>query len=281
MFTRALTARGVRQQDLALIELEPHFAVALQNRYLDAHTVRIDAARLWRVDLFDGRPAGAVISGLPLLAMPSQKVLAVLISAFRNEGRRSLLPIHIWPPVSGFSHDAGPSQIDRGTNRRHARQLPSCRGLPPSPTGYRNSHKGRPYQSPTMGKEKQSRRQSRAIMPNRVDELPTVAFRAGPFCSLHICKFADKQPQQTAFIVHLYPRRRSIPASSVGLPACVTDLHGRAFFLPRLTTTGSYMSKCERSVPNLVGTWEKPRGWSNPANDPSERCAHRAGRQQP
>lgn len=83
-FTRALIARGVSQEDLALIELEPDFAVALQNRYPYACTVRIDAASLWRVDLFDGRPAGAVISGLPLLAMPSQKVLAILISAFRK-----------------------------------------------------------------------------------------------------------------------------------------------------------------------------------------------------
>lgn len=82
VFTRALTGRGVRQQNLALIELEPHFAIALQSDYPNAHTFQIDAARLSRVDLFDGRPAGAVISGLPLLTIPSPQVLAILISAF-------------------------------------------------------------------------------------------------------------------------------------------------------------------------------------------------------
>ncbi|WP_307279022.1 class I SAM-dependent methyltransferase [Phyllobacterium ifriqiyense] len=83
-FTRALVARGVRQEDLALIEFGSEFAAALHFHYPRAHTVWMDAARLHTVELFDGRSAGAVVSGLPLLSMPPRKVIAILIGAFRK-----------------------------------------------------------------------------------------------------------------------------------------------------------------------------------------------------
>lgn len=82
VFTRALVARGVRQEDLALIEFEPHFAAALNIRYPNANILRMDAARLHMVDLFDGRKAGAVVSGLPLLSIPARKVAAILAATF-------------------------------------------------------------------------------------------------------------------------------------------------------------------------------------------------------
>ncbi|WP_428033042.1 class I SAM-dependent methyltransferase [Ancylobacter sp.] len=81
-FTRALIARGVRQEDLALIEYGSEFAVALQARYPGARTLWMDAARLQTVDLFNGQPAGAVVSGLPLLSIAPRKVMAILIGAF-------------------------------------------------------------------------------------------------------------------------------------------------------------------------------------------------------
>lgn len=81
-FTRALLARGVRPQDLALIEAGSEFAVALQARYPAARTLWMDAARLRTVELFDGQPAGAVVSGLPLLSIAPRKVMAILIGAF-------------------------------------------------------------------------------------------------------------------------------------------------------------------------------------------------------
>lgn len=83
-FTRALIARGVRQQDLALIEFGSEFVAALQRQFPDADTIWMDAARLRTVNLFGGRPAGAVVSGLPLLSMPKRKVIAILSSAFRH-----------------------------------------------------------------------------------------------------------------------------------------------------------------------------------------------------
>ncbi|MGF7149012.1 phospholipid N-methyltransferase [Sphingomonas zeicaulis] len=84
VFTRALVARGVRQEDLALIEFEAHFAAALNLRYPHASTLRMDAARLHMVELFGGRQAGAVVSGLPLLSMPVRKVAAILAATFRK-----------------------------------------------------------------------------------------------------------------------------------------------------------------------------------------------------
>ncbi|CAH2405181.1 Phospholipid N-methyltransferase [Mesorhizobium escarrei] len=88
-FTRALIARGVRQEDLALIEYGSAFAVKLQFRFPRAHTLCMDASRLRNVELFGGTPAGAVVSGLPLLSMPPRKVIAILDGAFgkmRSDG---------------------------------------------------------------------------------------------------------------------------------------------------------------------------------------------------
>ena len=83
-FTRVLIARGVRQEDLALIEFGSEFAAALHFHYPRARTLWMDAARLRAVDLFDGRAAGAVVSGLPLLSMPPRKVISILTGAFRK-----------------------------------------------------------------------------------------------------------------------------------------------------------------------------------------------------
>ncbi|MGK6314630.1 class I SAM-dependent methyltransferase [Neorhizobium sp. DT-125] len=83
-FTRALIARGVREEDLALIEFGSEFAAALHFRFPGARTLWMDAARLRMVDLFDGRQAGAVVSGLPVLSMPPRKVIAILTGAFRK-----------------------------------------------------------------------------------------------------------------------------------------------------------------------------------------------------
>jgi phosphatidylethanolamine/phosphatidyl-N-methylethanolamine N-methyltransferase len=81
-FTRALLARGVREQDLALIDDRPEFAKLLANRFVRARTVRADAAHLKQIDLFGMAAAGAVVSGLPLLSMPPKKVIAILDAAF-------------------------------------------------------------------------------------------------------------------------------------------------------------------------------------------------------
>ena len=81
-FTRALLERGVRQEDLALIEFEAQFASALRQRHPGIKTLCMDATRLRMVSLFDGRRAGAVVSGLPLLSMRPRPVIEILRGAF-------------------------------------------------------------------------------------------------------------------------------------------------------------------------------------------------------
>lgn len=83
-FTRALIARGVRQEDLTLVESGSEFAAALHVCYPKARTLRMDAARLRTVDLSNGRQTGAVVSGLPMLSMPSRKVSDILAGAFHR-----------------------------------------------------------------------------------------------------------------------------------------------------------------------------------------------------
>ena len=70
VFTRSLIARGIPEDQLALIEYSGDFARRLTRGFPRAHVLRMDAARLRDVELFDGERAGAVVSGLPLLLMP-------------------------------------------------------------------------------------------------------------------------------------------------------------------------------------------------------------------
>ncbi|SDN18169.1 class I SAM-dependent methyltransferase [Afipia sp. GAS231] len=81
-FTRALLGRGVRQQDLTLVEYGSDFIPLLQRRFPGARVLWMDAAWLHREKLFKGAPVGAVVSGLGLLTMPPEKVLAILGGAF-------------------------------------------------------------------------------------------------------------------------------------------------------------------------------------------------------
>jgi phosphatidylethanolamine/phosphatidyl-N-methylethanolamine N-methyltransferase len=82
VFTEALIRRGVRQQDLTLVELGDEFGDMLAQRYPQATIVRADAARLSMRNLPQPKLHGAAISGLPLLAMPASKVLRILAGAF-------------------------------------------------------------------------------------------------------------------------------------------------------------------------------------------------------
>jgi phosphatidylethanolamine/phosphatidyl-N-methylethanolamine N-methyltransferase len=84
VFTRALLARGVPEEKLALVERNAEFARLLELRFPFARVLRLDAARLGQVDPFGGVQAGAVVSGLPFLATPPRKILATLVAAFRH-----------------------------------------------------------------------------------------------------------------------------------------------------------------------------------------------------
>jgi phospholipid N-methyltransferase len=82
VFTRALVERGVANSALVLVEYTPQFAQVLQRRYPEARVLCMDAAGLRHVPWRHEQPAGAVISGLPLLSMPPGKVLSILSAAF-------------------------------------------------------------------------------------------------------------------------------------------------------------------------------------------------------
>jgi phosphatidylethanolamine/phosphatidyl-N-methylethanolamine N-methyltransferase len=81
-FTRALRARGVAEENLALVDDGLDFVRRLQGRFPCARILLMDATRLKDVELFGGKAAGAVVSGLPLLSMPPKKVIAILEGAF-------------------------------------------------------------------------------------------------------------------------------------------------------------------------------------------------------
>jgi phospholipid N-methyltransferase len=84
VFTRALLARGVPERQLALIEYGSDFARVLQFRFPQATVLWMDASRMDSIKLFGGEPAGAVVSGLPLLSMSARKAMAVLSGAFNQ-----------------------------------------------------------------------------------------------------------------------------------------------------------------------------------------------------
>lgn len=81
-FTYALMERGVREHDLTLIEYGSDFVRLLQERFPQARVLWMDASALDKYPLFEGTPVGAIVSGLGILAMPPQKVAAILKGAF-------------------------------------------------------------------------------------------------------------------------------------------------------------------------------------------------------
>lgn len=83
VFTQALLARGVREEDLTLVEFGSEFAALLQVRFPQARVLWMDAGRLAAAALSEQAPVGAVISGLPLLNMGPKKTVAILMGAFR------------------------------------------------------------------------------------------------------------------------------------------------------------------------------------------------------
>ncbi len=84
VFTRALLERGVPERQLVLVEAHPDFARLLQQRFPAARVLAMEAGQLARVDPFEGRTAGSVVSGLPLLSMPRREIMRILRGSFRR-----------------------------------------------------------------------------------------------------------------------------------------------------------------------------------------------------
>jgi phosphatidylethanolamine/phosphatidyl-N-methylethanolamine N-methyltransferase len=78
--TEAILARGVPEDRLAIFETNPVFADLLRRRFAKAHVLALDARRIAESPLTD---VGAVISGLPMLAIPGRDQHSILDGAFR------------------------------------------------------------------------------------------------------------------------------------------------------------------------------------------------------
>jgi phosphatidylethanolamine/phosphatidyl-N-methylethanolamine N-methyltransferase len=81
-FTYKLLERGLRQEDLTLVEYGSEFVRVLQLRFPGARVLWMDANRLGSSSLFEDASVGAVVSGLPLLIMPPRKVVSIVGGAF-------------------------------------------------------------------------------------------------------------------------------------------------------------------------------------------------------
>lgn len=84
VFTRALLARGLPEQQLVLVESNPRFAALLRQQHPRARLLQMDATQMRReAQPWDGLQAQAVLSGLPLLTMGARAQLSVVSTAFR------------------------------------------------------------------------------------------------------------------------------------------------------------------------------------------------------
>jgi phospholipid N-methyltransferase len=84
VLTDAVVARGVPEDAIALIEADPGFADQLAVRFPRARILAMDATGLEELPAIFDEPVGAVVSGLPLLSMPRDKVSAILRGVFRH-----------------------------------------------------------------------------------------------------------------------------------------------------------------------------------------------------
>jgi len=90
VFTQALLDRGLPAGSLVLLESGEEFAAMLRKRFPGVTVVTGCATRLGRCELSLDQPAGAVVSGLPLLSMTPRQIMATLSGAFarmRSDGR--------------------------------------------------------------------------------------------------------------------------------------------------------------------------------------------------
>lgn len=98
-FTDALIRRGIPEDRLALIETGANFVNLLRFRLPRATVLAMDATRLRKVTLFGGEPAGAVVSGLPVLAMPPRAVMLIVHGAFVHLRRGGAMYQFTYGPV--------------------------------------------------------------------------------------------------------------------------------------------------------------------------------------
>jgi phosphatidylethanolamine/phosphatidyl-N-methylethanolamine N-methyltransferase len=98
-FTEAILARGVRPEDLTLFELDEEFVAFLRGKYPGVTVHQRPAQEAARVV---GGEVAAVVSGLPLLSMPSEVREGIVGAAFailRPRGRYVQFTYGTRPPL--------------------------------------------------------------------------------------------------------------------------------------------------------------------------------------
>jgi phosphatidylethanolamine/phosphatidyl-N-methylethanolamine N-methyltransferase len=154
VFTQAMLDRGLEQEDIALIEYGSDFVRRLQVQFPHTHVRWMDAAWLGRFELFGLGKTGAVVSGLPLLAMPPKKVMQILDGAFA----------HLRPDGAFYQFTYGPMCpvprviLDR-LGLKAARIGGALGNLPPAAVYRIRRRTGRPL---------------RSLSPQQDDRLPTL-----------------------------------------------------------------------------------------------------------
>lgn len=86
VFTEALLKRGLVPEQLTLVELDERFANLLSRRFPGARIVQGNAARLSAAGVGKGVAYSAVISGLPLLSMPTRTIFRIVEGVARRLG---------------------------------------------------------------------------------------------------------------------------------------------------------------------------------------------------
>lgn len=83
VFTRTLIERGVPEEHIAVVELNPDFATTLAKRHPKVQVHCMSAAEIEDRSFFDGG-VSTVISGLGLLAMPRPLVETILLGVLHH-----------------------------------------------------------------------------------------------------------------------------------------------------------------------------------------------------
>jgi phospholipid N-methyltransferase len=78
--TRCLVRQGIDEQQLVLVECNSYFATQLRYRFPHARVIQ-DVAQNLALSMFDTHP-GVVVSSLPLMSMPNDRVEGILRSVF-------------------------------------------------------------------------------------------------------------------------------------------------------------------------------------------------------
>lgn len=80
-FTRSILARGVRQEDLYLVETNEEFCGRLAKEFPSAHVNCMNAADI-SAEMFGGRKVGAVVCAVPFLLLKPQEAMDILKAVF-------------------------------------------------------------------------------------------------------------------------------------------------------------------------------------------------------